>query len=76
MEHVWPNSKSVTEFTNQFKVKRNDVPRIMRKSTYSFCKPMLDAVGMDLINMEDPRVNIWGEIHLVTDTSQLPGGPA
>ena len=76
MEHVPLKGKSVAKFINQFKVKRNDVPRIMEKPNYSLCKPVLDAVEMNLINIEDPRDNIWEKFHLFTDTSQLPGGPA
>ena len=59
MEHVRPRGKSVVEFTDQFKVKRNNVPKVMGKPTYSLCKPVLDATETNLINMEDPRDNIW-----------------
>ena len=78
MEHFRLRNKSVVEFTDQLKVKRNDVARVIGKPTYSLykCKPVLDAFKMNLINMEDWSDNIWKQFHLVTNTSQLHGGPA
>ena len=31
---------------------------------------------MNLISMLDPRDNVWGKLHLVSNTNQMPGGPA
>ena len=51
------------------------MPRIMGKPNYLSCKPVLDVVEMNLINMLDPRDNIWGKLHLVDNTHQMQGGP-
>ena len=75
MEHIPPKGKTSEEFTDQFVVKKNDVPSIRGKPTYPSCKPILDAVEMNLINMLDPRDNIWGKLHLVANTHQMQGGP-
>ena len=75
MEYIPPKGKTLEEFTEQFVVKKNDVPSIRGKPTYSSCKPVLDAVEMNLINMLDPRDNIWGKLHLVANTHHMQGGP-
>ena len=75
MEHIPPKGTTSEEFTDQFVVKKNDVQSIRGKPTYTSCKPILDAVEMNLINMLDPRDNIWGKLHLVANTQQMQGGP-
>ena len=76
MEHIPPKGKSVEEYTEKFVVKKDDVLGIRGKPNYSSCKPVLDQVEMNLINMLDPRDNIWGKLHTVSSISQMPGGPA
>ena len=55
MEHIPPKGKTVKEYTEQFKVKKNDMPKIIGKTTYSSVKLLLDAVDTNLINMVDDR---------------------
>ena len=54
IEHVSPRGKHVAEFTDQLKVKRNDVTSIMGKPNYWSYEPVLDVVEIQLINMKDP----------------------
>ena len=75
MEHIPPKGTTSEEFTKQFVVKKNDVQSIRGKPTYTSCKPILDAAEINLINMLDPRDNIWGKLHLVANTQQMQGGP-
>lgn len=61
---------------DQLKVRINDVPRVMVKSNCLSYKSVLDAVEMNLINMENPWDTILGKLQLVINTSQMPGGSA
>ena len=76
MENIPITGKSIKEYTDEFEVKKNDVSKIMGKPTYTTVKPVLDAVDKNLIGMLDDRDNIYGKLHLVSNTSQLAGGPA
>ena len=50
MEHIEPTGKTVVEeFTEQFVVKKNNVPSIMSTPNYLTYKLVLDAVEMNLI---------------------------
>ena len=58
-------------------MKQNDVPKIVGKPTYGLVKLVLDAVEINLINMDDLQDLIWGKLHIVDEnTSLLANGPA
>ena len=76
MEHIPPKGRSVEEYTEQFVVKKDDMPRIRGNPNYLTCKPVLDRVKTNLINMLNPRDNTWGKLHIVSNTSQIPREPA
>ena len=76
MEHVQAKGVTPEDYTKQFKIKKNDVPRIIGKPTYATVKQILDAVEMISINMNDQQNPIWGKLHILQDTSILPNGPA
>ena len=76
MEHVRAKGNSAKEFANEFKVKKNDIQRIIGRPTYASIKPLIDAVETNLINMDDLRDPIWGKLHLIQNTAQLANGPA
>ena len=67
MEHIPPTGKSVKECMEQFVMKKNDMPTIVGKPTYTTVKPVLDAVDKNLIGMLDDRDNIYGKLHLVSN---------
>ena len=75
MEHVQAKGVTPEDYTKQFKIKMNDVPRIIGKPTYATIRPILDAVEMNLINMNDQQDPIWGKLHILQDTSGLANGP-
>ena len=75
MEHVQAKGVTPEDYTKQFKIKKNDVQRIVGKPTYATVKPILDAVEMNLINMDDQRDAVWGKLHILEDTSILANGP-
>ena len=68
--------KSIKSFTVEFVVKKNDVPKIMGKSTFTTVKSLLEAIGKNPIGMYNPRNPLYGKMHLINNTSQLGGGPA
>jgi len=75
MEHVQAKGVTPEDYTKNFKIKKNDVPRITGKPTYATVKPILDAVETNLINMNDQRDPFWGKLHILQDTSGLVNGP-
>ena len=76
LESVPTAGKSIQSFTDEFLVKKNEVPKITDKSTYTTVKPLLDAVDKILIGMYNTRDPLFRKLHLIDDTSQLVGGPA
>ena len=56
--------------------KKNDLEAISWTPTFTKVKTLLDALDKNLINMNDDRDPIYVKLHLVTNTSQLVGGPA
>ena len=76
MEHIPPKGKSLEAFTEDFVIKKNDVPKVSREPTYITMKPVLDVVDKNLIGMLYDQDNIYRKLHLVSNTSQLAGGPA
>ena len=76
MEYILPTGRSVKEYVEQFATKKNYVPKIIVKATYTTVKSVLDAVDKNIISMLDDRDNIYGKLHLVSNTSHLAGGPA
>ena len=75
METIPTTGKSVEAYTDEFGVKKNEVPNIMGKPTYTTVKPVLDMVDKILIGMYDERDLLYGKLHLVSNRSQLQGGP-
>ena len=75
MEHVQAKGVTPEDYTKQFKIKKNDVQRIVGKPTYASVKLILDAVEMNLVNMNDQRDAVWGKLHILEDTSILANGP-
>mgnify|MGYP005697985585 CR=1 FL=1 len=63
MEHVQAKGVTPEDYTKQFKIKKNDVQQIVGKPTYATVKPILDAVEMNLINMDDRRDAVWETTH-------------
>ena len=74
MKQAPSTAKSIKSFIDEFVAKKNDVPPISGKPSSTTCKPLLDAVDENLINMKDDRDPIYGKLHTVTNTSQLVGG--
>ena len=60
----------------EFVIKKNNVPPISGKPTFTTCKSLMDAINKNLINMKDDRDPIYGKLHTVSNTSQLVYGPA
>ena len=76
MDQPPPTPTSIKSFMNEMIMKKNDISTIRRKPTFTSCKPLIDAVDKNLINMDNERDPIYGKLHTVSNTSQLPGGPA
>ena len=76
MEHILPTDRPIKDYTKKIVVKKNDVPKVVGKSSYRSVKPVLDAVVKNFIGMLDDRGNIYGKLHLVTNTSQMSGEPS
>ena len=57
-------------------VKKNDLLKIIRKLTCLSVKLVLDGVDTNLIGMLNDRDIIWGKLHLLSNTNQIPGGSA
>ena len=57
MEHIPPKGKSVEAYTEDFVMKKNDVPKISGKPTFTTVKPLLDAVDRNLIGMLDDKTS-------------------
>ena len=74
MEHVQAKGVTAEDYTKQFKMKKNDVQRIEGKPTYATVKPVLNAVKMNLINIDDQRDAVWRKLHILQDTSLLANG--
>ena len=67
--------KTIKEFMDQFQLKKNNIPPICGKPTFTLCQPLIDAIKKNLINMTDDWDVIYGKLHCLEDTSQLPHGP-
>ena len=76
MDTPVPIPKLIKSFMDGFVTKKNDIPPVSEKPTFTLCKPLMDAFDKNLINMEDDRDPIYGKLHLVSNTSQLLNGPA
>ena len=76
MEQTPPTSKSIKSFMDKFVMKTNIAPPISGKPTFTTCKPLMDTVDKNLINMNTDHDPIYGKLHTVTNTSQLVNGPA
>ena len=57
-------------------MKKNDIGVICGKPTFTLVQPLINAVKKNLITMLDDRDPIYGKLHLLEDTSQLPNGSA
>ena len=76
MDAPAPIPTTTKEFEDKFPLKKNDVGVIHGKPTFTSCQPLIDAVEKNLIAMPDDRDIIYGKLHRLEDTSQLPQGPA
>ena len=76
MDQPSPTAKSIKSFMDEFVMKKNDVPPMSGKPTFTTCKLLMDAVNKNLINMKDNRDQIYGKLHTVTSTIQLVNGLA
>ena len=59
---------------DQMQVKKNDILTICGRPTFTSCQPLIDAVEKNLINMADDRDVIYGKLHCLENTGQLPHG--
>ena len=66
--------KSIKEFMDQMQVKKNDILTIRGRPTFTLCQPLIDTVEKNLINMRNNQDVIYGKLHCLEDTSQLPHG--
>ena len=55
METIPTAEKLVEAYADKFAVKKNEVPKIIGKPTYTIVKPLLDAVDKNLIDMYNER---------------------
>ena len=76
MEHIRLKGVTADDYTEQFKVKRNNIQRMEGKPPYAMVKLVLNAVKMNLINMDDQQDAVWGKLHIIQNTSLLANGPA
>ena len=58
MKYILPTEKSFKDYTEQFVVTKNDVPKIVRNSTNTSVKLVLDGVKTTLTNILDKRDHI------------------
>ena len=70
-----PIMKSIKEFMDEIPMKKNDISAICGKPTFILCQPLMDDINKNLINMKDDRNLIYGKLHCIENTSQLPHGP-
>ena len=78
MEHTQPRSKLKEQYTHEFFVSANEVPRTIGPPTYSgTVQPIKEACITNLIGMGDLRDPMWGMLWMIqnTDVVVLPGGP-
>ena len=66
--------KSIKGFMDQMQVKKNDIQTIRGRPTFTLCHLLIDAIEKNFINMMDDRNIIYGKLHRLEDTSQLPHG--
>ena len=76
MDAPAPIPTTTKQYMEQFPLKKNDIGVIRGKPTFTSCQPLIDAVEKNLIAMPDDWDPIYGKLHLLEDTSQLPNGPA
>ena len=60
----------------EFKVKSRDVDSIVGKPTFHDCCLIRLGVEENCMAVKDHRDPKYGKLHLIKNTSQLPGGPA
>ena len=71
------NSREVNPSNyRRFCKRKNDVPKVLGKPSFTAAKQLLDAVETNPIAMTDRRDTRYGKLHLMEDTSLLPNGPA
>ena len=68
--------RSIKSFMDEMIMKKNELPAISGKPTFTSCKPLMDVINKNLINMDNECNPIYGKLHTVSNTSQPPGGPA
>ena len=56
-------------------MKKNNIPEIHGKLTFTLCKLLMDAIEKNLIHMDDERDPIYEKLHIISHKSQLPNGP-
>ena len=66
---------SIKQYEELFTLKKNDIGVICGKPTFTKLQPLHDAVEKNLIAIYDDRDPIYGKLHILEDTSQLPGEP-
>ena len=69
LEPIPTTGKSIKSYTDEFVVKKNDIPKIMGKLTFTTMKPLLEGIVKNLISMYDPKNPLYGKLHLIDDTS-------
>ena len=57
-------------------MKKNDISVICGRPTFTSCKPLMNVIDKNLIHMDDEHDQIYEKLHIISNTSQLPGGPA
>ena len=76
MDAPAPIPTTPKQYMEQFPLKKNDIGVIRGKPTFTSCQPLIDAVEKNFIAMPDYQNLIYGKLHRLEDTSQLPHGPA
>ena len=75
MDAPAPIPTTTKQYVEQFPLKKNDIGVICGKPTFTSCQQFIDTVKKNLIAMPDDRDLIYGKLHWLEDTSQLPHGP-
>ena len=70
------NEKSKEDYMAEFVIKSNEIDSIVGKPTYHDCRVIWLGVEDNMKAVKDRRDHKYGKLHLIKNTSLLPGGPA
>ena len=76
MQEIVAKGIQKEQFKAEFAVKPHTIPRIDGEPTYTMVRPIRKAVETNLIGMKDDREPVYGRLHLIDNTGNLPNGRA